>query len=86
MRYTVFVDQKQITYNTYDILCDPKVREEAKQTMLAVDTKTWPRTCTQATPNTSQGNQDLLDLIFVKFAKSSLADRHYPAELGNELS
>lgn len=69
LRYTVFeVDKKQITYNTYDIRCDPKVREEAKQNMLAVDTKTFPRT--QATPNTPQGNQDLLDLISSESTKS----------------
>jgi Icc protein len=69
MRYTIFaVDPKQITYNTYDVPCNPKVREEARQNTLAVDTKTFPRT--QATPNTPQGNQQLLDTISSEETKS----------------
>ncbi len=74
MRYTVFtVESEQITYHTYDTPGDPKVREEAKQNILAVNTKTWPRT--QATPNTPQGNQQLLDLISsesTKFGKLNI--------------
>ena len=71
MRYVVFaVEPEKITYNTYDVPCDPKVREEAKQNLLAVDTKTWPRT--QATPNTPVGNQALLDIISSEKTKAGM--------------
>jgi 3',5'-cyclic AMP phosphodiesterase CpdA len=45
-----------------------ELNEEAKQNMLAVDIRTWPRT--QATPNTPQGNQKLLELIRSESTKS----------------
>ncbi|AEH45354.1 metallophosphoesterase [Thermodesulfatator indicus DSM 15286] len=73
MRYVIFsVDNKGISYQTYDVPTSKKVWETARKFAFDTNTTQWPRT--SETPNTPEGNKK-----FIKIMKAdNLKDGYIP--------